>query len=68
MQPGSSSKSTHFYEWEASADPEGGGERGSGPPPLRFVRGGVLCSGLMGGRGGPTVVFDLLLSIFLSVL
>ena len=45
-----------------SADPEGG-DRGSGPP-LRFVRGGVLCSGLMGGRGGPTVVFALLLSIF----
>ena len=34
------------------------------PPPLRFVRGWVLCSGLMGGRGGPTVVFALILSIF----
>ena len=33
------------------------------PPPLRFVRGGVLCIGLMGRRGGPTVVFALLLSI-----
>ena len=32
--------------------------------PLRFVRGGVLCRGLMGRRGGPTVVFTLLLSIF----
>ena len=33
-------------------------------PPLRFVRGGVLCRSLMGRRGGPTVVFILLLSIF----
>ena len=40
-----------------------GVDRGSGPP-LRFVRGGVLCRGLMGRRGGPTVVFTLLLSIF----
>ena len=39
------------------ADPEGG-DRGSGPP-LRFVRGGVLCGGLMGRRGGPKVVFFL---------
>ena len=29
----------------------GGGGRGSGPP-LRFVRGWVLCRGLMGRRGG----------------
>ena len=41
----------------------GGGDRGSGPP-LRFVRGGVLCRGLMGGRGGPTFFFTLFLSIF----
>ena len=43
-----------------------GGNRGSGttPPPLRFVRGGLLCRGLLGRRGGPTVVFILLLSIF----
>ena len=42
-----------------------GGDRGSGPPPpLRFVRGGVLCRGLMGRRGGPTVVCTLSLSIF----
>ena len=27
-----------------------GGDRGSGPP-LRFVKGGVLCRGLMGRRG-----------------
>ena len=44
------------------------GSRGGGPgvrtPPLRFVRGGVLCRGLMGRRGGPTVVSTLLLSIF----
>ena len=41
-----------------------GGDRGSGPPSLRFVRGGVLCRGLMRRRGGPTVVFTLLLSSF----
>ena len=40
-----------------------GGDRGSGPP-LRFVRGGVLCRGLMSRRGGPKVVFNLLLSFF----
>ena len=36
------------------------------PPPLRFVRGGVLCRGLMSTcrRGGPKVVFNLLLSFF----
>ena len=27
------------------------------PPPLRFVRGGVLCGYLMGRRGGPMVGF-----------
>ena len=32
----------------------GGGT--GGLDPLRFVRGGVLCIGLMGRRGGPTVV------------
>ena len=55
----------------ASADPEGGGG-GPGvrnpPPPLRFVRGGVFCRGLMGGRGGQTVVLTLLLSIFFGSL
>ena len=34
------------------------------PPPLRIVRGRVLCRGLMGRRRGPTVVFTLLLSCF----
>ena len=39
-----------------------GGDRGSGPPPpLRFVRGGVLHGCLMGRRGGPKVVFIFLL-------
>ena len=51
----------HFWTYRhySSADHEGGGDQGSGPP-LGFV----LCRGLMGGRGGPTVVFTLLLSIF----
>ena len=45
----------------SSADPEGGpGVR----TPLRFVRGGVLCRGLMSRRGGPKVVFNLLLTFF----
>ena len=43
-------------------------QRGGGGPgvrtPLRFARGGVLCRGLTGRRGGPTIVFTLLLSIF----
>ena len=41
-------------------------QRGGGgkPRPLRFVRGGILCRGLMGRKGGPTVVFTLLLSFF----
>ena len=47
----------------ASADPEGGGDRGSGPP--QICQSWVLCRGLMGRRGGPTVVFTLSLS-FLS--
>ena len=46
-----------------SADPEGR-TGGSDPPPLWFVRGGVLCRDVMGRRGGPTVVFTLLLSNF----
>ena len=47
----------------SSADLEGGpGVRN--PPPLKFVRGGVLCRGLMGRRGGPTIVFAVLLSPF----
>ena len=33
------------------------GDRVSGPP-LRFVRGGVLCGCLMGRRGGPKVVLS----------
>ena len=53
---------SNHLPYSPSADPEGG-DRGSGPP-LRFVRGGVLCRGLMGRRGGPTVVFTLSLSIF----
>ena len=67
--------SGHFLDWfrcyldnrtqrvalEASADPEGGpGVR----TPLRFVRGGVLCTCLMGRRGDLTVVFTLLVSFF----
>ena len=42
----------------------GGGGPGTPPPPLKFVRDGVLCRGLMGRRGGPTIVFTLLLSLF----
>ena len=44
------------------------GDRGSGPPPPRFDRGEVLCSGLMSTcrRGGPKVVFNVLLSFFLT--
>ena len=53
---------SHFTAKQARIQRRGPGVRT--PPPLRFVRGGVLCSGLMGGRGGPTVVFPLLLSIF----
>ena len=41
-----------------------GGGGGPDPPPPEIFRGGVLCRGLMGRRGGPTVVFTLLLSIF----
>ena len=53
----------------SSMDPEGGGGGPDPPPPpLRFVRGGVLCRGLVSTcrRGGPEVVFNLLLSIFFS--
>ena len=43
------------------------GDRGSGPPPPpRFVRGGVLCTGLMGRRGGPTVVLPYYYLFFLA--
>ena len=35
----------------------GGGVGPDPPPPLRFIRGGVLCGYLMGSRGGPKVVF-----------
>ena len=49
-------------DYSPSADPEGG-DRGSRPP-LRFVRGDVLCRGLTGMRGGQTIIFTLLLSIF----
>ena len=42
-------------QFSSSADPEGG-TGGPDPPPLRFVRGGVLCRGLMSRRGGPKVV------------
>ena len=44
---------------------EGGG-RGSGPPPLRFVRDWVLCRGLTGWRGGPMILFILSLPFFLA--
>ena len=45
---------------------EGGGGPGvRTPPPLRFVRGGVLCRDFIGRGGGPTVVFALL---FFSIL
>ena len=50
---------------ETSADPEGG-TGVTDPPPLRFVKGGVLWRGLIGRRGGPTVVLTLLLSTFLA--
>ena len=54
------------FVYDSSADPEGGGETGgqNPPPPLRFVGGGVFCRGLIGRRGGPTVVLTLLLSFF----
>ena len=48
-------KSCNIYHIP-SANPEGG-TGGPDPPPLRFVKGGVLCRGLMGRRGCPTVVF-----------
>ena len=35
------------------------------PPPPRFVKGKVLCRGLIGRREGPTVLFTLLLSFFI---
>ena len=45
----------------------GGGETGSGhPPPPKFVRGGILCGCLVGRRGGPNVVFIILLYFFLA--
>ena len=44
---------------DSSADPEGGG----GLDPLRFVRGGVLCRGLM-GRRGVNSCFYLIIIIF----
>ena len=43
----------------------GGGGARVRTPPLRFVRGGVLCGGLMSRRGGPKVVFILLWYFFL---
>ena len=39
-----------------------------GPPPLRFVRGGVLYWGLVGRKGGLKVVFTLSLSFFFLTL
>ena len=47
-----------------SADPEGGPGVRNPPPPPRLVIGGVLCRGLMSRKGGPKVVFNLLLTIF----
>ena len=56
-----------YIPCETSADPEGGtGVPDPPPPPLRFVNGGVLWRGLIGRRGGPTVVLTLLLSTFLA--
>ena len=54
-------------ESNSSTDPEGGGGPGIRTPPPRFVWGMVLCRGLMVMRGGPTVIFTLLLSfLFLA--
>ena len=47
-----------------SADPEEGIGGPDPPPPLRFVRGGVLWRGLMGWRGGLTVVLAFYYQIF----
>ena len=55
-----------YIPCETSADPEGGGGVPDTPPPLRFVKGGVLWRGLIGRRGGPMVVLTLLLSTFLA--
>ena len=41
-----------------------GGTGGPDPPPLRFVRGGVLSRSLMDRRGGPRVVFILFSEFF----
>ena len=48
----------------SSADPEGGGGGAGVRTPLKFVRGGGLVYMLMGRRGGPNVIFTLLLSNF----
>ena len=43
----------NFFLFGVCVDSEGGG----GLDPLGYVRGGVLCGGLVGRRGGPKVVF-----------
>ena len=47
-----------FFMWSNSIPGHARIQRG-GPGVLRFVRGGVLCGGLIGRRGGPKVVFIL---------
>ena len=51
---------------ETSADQEGG--PGFRTPLLRFVKGEVLCRGLIGIRGGPTVVFIFFFIYFTNIL
>ena len=41
----------HQTKYEAHARIQRGGVRTTPPPPMRFVRGGVLCGCLMGRRG-----------------
>ena len=51
--------------WQARIQRGGGGPGvRTPPPPLRFVRGGVLWRGLIGRRGGPTIDFSFLSFFF----
>ena len=52
--------------WNKRGSREGAEFRNPPPPPLRFVKGGVLWRGLIGRRGGRTVVLTLFLSTFLA--
>ena len=55
-------KREHFSRKIHARIQRGGGTGGlDSPPPLRFVRGGVLCGCLLAKRGGPNDVFILLL-------